>query len=1026
MMKHRLAEHTLSNLAARTSEEFFQKTFYRWRQVVQDERNYLIRANRALDRLCLRVQRRAMLSWQDTCVWSRIIENLARVAVTRNWTKCKRLALSGWIDHRQRLQHLALITKRADTKCVRSIVRKWVMCSRISRVRTIQLVRLWERKKNRLLRESFAAYVDAHRADKSLYLLNRLVQKTAIVSGAVILRAWREYIECNAHLEKAGNMLARRWELLEKREVFKEWIGVWTFNRTAAHAAFAIAGKSDRRAQHDALSAWVLAQHRSALMKCAGRRIANKNGLQLAAKAWKRWVEARTTSRRLQLCYNVIRTKFAMVEGYAKVFDGWKGVLDDSRRLQTADRKFQWHSWQLSGQVLMCWRRAARRLKKLGLWHTCTDRRLKRIWLKNCFSDWQQRSLGYFRSWRKSERLKARFSSSLVALHWHTWKDKVRSKTCTVLFAAKINTRVLGNCVQAWSARSHNQLARAGRTEQGVHRLSATRAFRVQVECMDIWYAKLSCRKRVDEIARINEEKTRKLLMDKFFAEMMRQQDDFVFRQGQLRKNFRTRRTRLMAKTMACFARNREDNRTDAHRTIHIRFRLETNLCSTVFKRWTDVWAISQVKGKLYYGLVARGDFRVAAWSFKKWREWLQIRSEQEQKVAKALWLNIPRYQASWVLATWTDKHRRTMHFERLVLGWYRKCCQRAFDCWYDSIKDALLQVNCLARLSSRLSSKSVRYYFELWHEHTVWAMFSNLAVGRAQQSTARSQLKKAVSIWGTSARALGKLRSRMSIFALRMKATATACIFAAWNDHRLDWTRRVKDLSIIIRRALASSLMNHFLGWKAVSGAERLRRLRLQNVYARLFQSEVRASLTRWREMTYDTGLLLRKYLHLDAVSREHLTQRCFAALKFNVAAWKDAARKVMRHWKQSVLAAAGQVLMRWRDHFYFVRKAKKVLTLAFQRNDEAMQFKSFASWTAQMRKHKRLDRQMRVWDQREASEFFEEWRGFLLHNKSCRCRAYLMCVRSARKACNQVRTRLSLFICEPKSFVSGNGVLT
>ena len=81
MMKHRLAEHTLSTLAARIHEDFYQRTFYRWRQVVQDERNYLIRANRALGRLCLRVQRRAMHSWQDTCMWSRIIENMAQVAI---------------------------------------------------------------------------------------------------------------------------------------------------------------------------------------------------------------------------------------------------------------------------------------------------------------------------------------------------------------------------------------------------------------------------------------------------------------------------------------------------------------------------------------------------------------------------------------------------------------------------------------------------------------------------------------------------------------------------------------------------------------------------------------------------------------------------------------------------------------------------------------------------------------------------------------------------------------------------------
>jgi hypothetical protein len=33
MMKHRLAEHTLSTLAARIHEDFYQRTFYRWRQV---------------------------------------------------------------------------------------------------------------------------------------------------------------------------------------------------------------------------------------------------------------------------------------------------------------------------------------------------------------------------------------------------------------------------------------------------------------------------------------------------------------------------------------------------------------------------------------------------------------------------------------------------------------------------------------------------------------------------------------------------------------------------------------------------------------------------------------------------------------------------------------------------------------------------------------------------------------------------------------------------------------------------------
>ena len=1015
MMKHRLAEHTLSTLAARIHEDFYQRTFYRWRQVVQDERNYLIRANRALGRLCLRVQRRAMHSWQDTCMWSRIIENIARVAICRKWGKYKSVALSGWIDHLQRQKHLTLITKRTGTKCIRTIMRKWATCSRVSRVRTIQLARLLERKSNRLMHGSFAAYVDVLRADKSLYLVNRLVQKTAIVSGAVILRAWREYIECNAHLDKAGNIIARRWELILKRLIFNEWLGARAFNRTATHAAFAIAGKSDRLTLRNAMSAWILTRHRSTIMQCAGRRIENKNGQQLAGKAWKRWVEARSASRRLRLCYNAINAKHTLTEGYAKVFCGWRAVLGDSRRLSTVDRKFQWHAWQLSGQVLMIWRKSARRLRKLGLWHKCTVRRLKRVWLKNCFSDWQRRSLGYFQSWRKSEMLRARFSCSLVSLHWDTWKDKMRSKACTIVFAAKINTRVLGNCVQAWFTFISREIARTGRTEQGLRRMSDARAFRVQVECIDIWYAKFCCRKRIDEISHVNEQKARKNLMDKCLAEMMRRQDDLVFRRGQLRKNFRTRRTRLMAKMMACFARNREDKRADAHRNKHIRLRLETNLFSNVFKHWVDLWAVSQVKGKLYYELVARGSFRVTAWAFENWQEWLQIRSNRKQKVAKSLWLNIPRYQASWVLTIWTDKHRRTLHFERLVLGWYQKCCQRVFDSWYDSIKDALLQSNCIMRLSRRLNSKSVCYFFETWHEHTVWAIFSDLVVGRAQHSTSRAQLKSVVSMWGTNARSVGKLRSRMSIFALRMKATALTCVFTAWNSHRLEWARRVQNLSAIIRRALVSSKKNHFQGWKSVSSTDKLRRLRLKNVNARMFQSEVRASLAKWKELTYDTGLLLRKYLHLDASSRRHLTHRCFAALKFNVKAWRDKATKAMRAWRQSVLAAAGQVFIHWRDHFCFLRKAKKVLTFTLQRNDEASLLKAFALWTRQRRRNRRLDRQMGVWDYRVASKFFEEWLRFLLHGKDCRVRAYLMRVRSEPKACNQVCRMVALLICKP-----------
>jgi len=1003
MMKQRLAEHTLSNLRARMEEEFYKNSFRQWHKSSANARNFYVSAQRALDRHGLRVQRRGLHSWQDSCMWSRILENLAKVAITRKETQHKSMALDVLIEHQHRMKRLHLIMNRADSRCLRTISRRWVMSSRINRVRRIQVVRLLERKVHRLVQVSFAALVAVRQAERGLYSINRLVQKTAILSGAVTLRAWREHIECNSYLEKAGCVMARRWELIGKRRIFMEWFRVWTFHRTAVHAGFAIAEKTGRHAQRSTFVAWGLAKHKDKLLRCAALRITNKGSYRLAAKAWAQWVEVRATCRRNEMCFRTILALGVKIS-ICRAFDGWKIELEQSRRLKTVERKSRWHDWQLLGSVLTNWRQGARRSSKFGLWHDTTERRLKRIWLLNCFSHWSQRSLDYWRSWRKCENIKARFGSTAISLHFSTWKQKMRSKESAVLFSAKINTRVLGNVVQEWFSLSQKEIAKTGHTEQGINRMADTRAFRMKTECIDMWAAKFCSRKRIDEISDVNEQKRNRALTDKYLAEWMRRQDDFTFRNAQILKHTRMLRNRMMVKTMSCFARNREETRTDAHRTRHITLRLCVNLCSETFKQWVDIWAVRKVKGKIYYGLLARGDFKTTSWCFGKWLLWQHIRKEQEQKIAKSLWLNVPRFQARWVLNSWSDKHMRTMHFERLVLNKIRLCCQGAFDSWYNNAKDRALQASCISKLRQRVDTKSVCYCLETWHDHSMFERFSDLVVSRAKTLKNKIQRQRVLAKWGSTAAASGKLRSRMSIFAMRVKSTASACIFSGWNEFRVDWCRRVQDLSHVIRRGHVASKKLDFQAWKAVYSTEKLRNIRLKNVCKRLFQGEIRASLTKWNELSYDTGLLMRKYLHLEHASSHRVMHNAFKGFDINCKSWQTATKIVSSCWQKSLLDAAAHLFLQWRNQFYFDRKAKKVLSLAFARNDEAVECKAFAIWLCQQRKTKKLDRQVDAWDQRDATRFFDAWLAMVLQHKDNRIRAWLMCLRSDRKLCNQV----------------------
>ena len=149
------------------------------------------------------------------------------------------------------------------------------MSSRVSRVRANQTARVSQRKNSWLTRASFEAIAAVVRAEKSLYCLDRLVHKTSIVTAAINLRAWREHIDFNAHMEKAGGLLERRWELLHRRLIFREWFEVVAFNRTASHAAFAIAHKVRRTMQMKYFSGWTDAKHEAKILDVIFVRIAS-------------------------------------------------------------------------------------------------------------------------------------------------------------------------------------------------------------------------------------------------------------------------------------------------------------------------------------------------------------------------------------------------------------------------------------------------------------------------------------------------------------------------------------------------------------------------------------------------------------------------------------------------------------------------------------------------------------------------------------------------------------------------------
>jgi hypothetical protein len=1004
MMKHRLAEHTLFHLSKKITEDMFKNSFHIWHRCAIDERIFSIRSQRALDRLCLRVERRVVHSWQDTCVWSRILENLAKVAISRCYTKYQKIVMDSWSDKLQRSKRLRVKAKHSDSHCLRNLFRRWVMCARISRVRYIQLCRLLERKDNRLIRQSFAAYVAVHRAVKSLYNIDRLVRKTAILSGAVTLRAWRETIECNNHMEKVGNMVARRWNFVDNRRTFQEWVSVWKLNQIASHAGFSIADKSRRGVLRTALAAWGHAMHQETILQCAGMRIANKGGYQLKAKSFALWAESRMRSRRLALCFDVISGKHQVQHRMTQAFDGWMMVLDVSRRLKAVDRKAQWHDWQLSGQVVLAWRRAARRSRKFSIFGKLTDGKLKRIWIKNCFYHWKDRSLDYFRSWRKSEMLKARFGLSLVSLHMATWKEKTHSKTRILRFFAKLNTRVLGNSLQEWFALSQKEIARAGRTEQGISRIASNRAYKMQVECIDMWHAKFSCRKRVGEITDTKKQNVGRALKDKYLANMMRQLDDIVFRRTQVFKCDRNRCIRMMTKSFRALVHHREVQRIYAHRTRHIQICHNINMCSNVYRHWFDEWAVSQVKGKLYYGLIARGDRKVISCAYNKWCRWVKFRKQQKQKVAKALWLNVPRYQAMRVMSTWADKHNRTMHFEKLVLSRNRTSCQGALDAWYDYVKDKLLQSNCIAKLWLRVRSKIVSSWLKTWHEHTVWYSYSDLVVRRAHTSTSMMQLQKVLSNWSQNVIAIRKRRAKGSIFQLRMKSTARACIFSAWSDYYHDGKRRYQDLSTKFRRALASAQRVHFEGWKAVCSVLKFRDSKLKKVCLRLFLSSVRESFMKWYQVTFDTSLLVGKSKYLHLLTQQHLIRKCYKVLRMNVGSCKAARKAVLRRWQKSLLVAGLEVLFQWRNQFYFERKAKKVLMTAFDRMDNVAKLKCFGVWRRRLRKSRRLNQHAFVWGWRQEKTVFDGWLALVLQGRSCSIRALLKNGRSDCKLCNQV----------------------
>ena len=1005
MMKHRLAEHTLANLAGRLSESFFKRTFLLWYRTSSNSRNFLIRADRALCRLGLRVLRRALHSWQDRWVWSRVIENLATLAIKRCWAKMQCMALDEWKDLLQRRKLVLVKTRRGSMACRRIYIHKWRMSSRISRVREVQLARLIGRKIANLLRVSFAAIVAQHHAEKGLYNIDRLVRKTAILSGAVILRAWREHIEFNIHMEKSGCAVQRRWDTVGLRGVMREWLLVHAFTRIASHASLVIAQKVFVCALRQSFTAWSDVHLVNTVMRNAGKRIVWKGGLKLAGKAWARWVEARTVSRRLAYCHQIIRAKYQLRECTVRHFQAWRLLWEDSRRLACVDRKFIRFARLWCSAVLCAWHFAARRSRKFNLWHAATDTRLKRIWLRNCFAAWEERSLEYWRSWRKCEKLKSRLNAAAVSVHLVSWKEKMRAAGMVSLFAAKINTRVLANVFQEWCILKEREIARAGRVESGMLRMAIKREYYTTMACTDLWYAKIACRKRVEQMVKSSTDKIHAATIDKYLAAWMRRQDGVVMRRGRLSQNVRRHQMRLKHKGLWCFNLNYQEERAFSHRFRCIQLRLAWNASSAVFNSWRELCAINQVKGKLYFGLVERGNHKAKAVWFAEWSWWLQNRRRRQHKVHKALLMNAPRYVASWVLSTWADKHSRTMHFERLVLSRSARCSQGALNVWYDNVKDGLLQSSCISKVRHRLDYKTLAFHLELWHMQSRWSMFAYLTVSRADIASSKGQLQRAIETWSHTVILNAKKRSSLKIFLQGMTTRGKAALFSAWSTIVNDKQTRV--MNYLLRRGICSSEKARsvtFHGWRSVVSVHKLCAMRLKTVYARLLQSEIRASLTRWHECTYDHALLVRKCVHLTFATRQRILQRGFRILRRNAPSSQAVLKVAMTRWTKVSRSLLTVCLQQWIQEMGWVRRKRNVISSWTSRSSSQQLCNTLAIWTTLQRSVKRLNRQVDVWDRRSVASFFDAWVDFAVHRKDCRTRAWLMCLRSDRKIVNMV----------------------
>ena len=908
-MKRRLGEHTLHNLAARMSDSFFHHCFYSWHQSASNGRTFLIRAQRQLERQQMRLKRRALQSWQHCCMWSRIIENLARGAILRNEGQCKNLAWNKLLSYQRRTRCIEVMVRRADLRCLRTGTRKWSMSSRVSRVRANQTARVSQRKNSWLTRASFEAIAAVVRAEKSLYCLDRLVHKTSIVTAAINLRAWREHIDFNAHMEKAGGLLERRWELLHRRLIFREWFEVVAFNRTASHAAFAVTHKVRRTMQMKYFIRWTDAKHEAKILDVIFVRIASRGRHTLALKIFERWIQEHADRLRLKWCHAHIKAKYELHEEKARAFDGWKTVLDQARGRRAANRRALWHDWQISGLALMSWRNASRCRRKTTLCYEAMRRRLGRRSLLKHFTYWQHSSLRYFQSWRRSRKLKSRFDLALVGLSFATWREKIRGKSRISWFNAKINTKVLYCYIQEWSFVSQQSISRSALADQGTDRMASLRAYRMQIECMDIWHAKFRSRNRVKEMIQTNLQKARHSIKGRCFAEMARRVENGVFRRTQVRKHLRLRRVRIVIKVFDSFARHRENRRAYAHRSYHIRRTLVTNVFYNMFERWMDALAVSQTKAKLFYSLVARGHFKDIAKSFNTWCSGHQQRKRTEQKLTKRLWLTVPRYQVSWVLSTWVDKHNRTMHFERLVWSKNARCCQQALDCWYDSFKDAALQASGLIKLTQRVFSKHALVFFESWRVNMQSKFVRELSVRRAQIAMARKQQDKVLSIWHQHTVMTAHQKARASFLSVRWTTTATCNVFSAWNDYRLDCRSYQRELSRTICRMSRSSQKAHFHSWRAVSDALRYRNLRLEKVCKRMLTLAIRIGLGEWYEIARAKIILLRKCLQVNRSTRRHLAAQACHRLQRHAVRWKKARELVDRRWNTSVLACSHQV---------------------------------------------------------------------------------------------------------------------